>query len=47
MDGHKDMTVKVFTKLGKYTERMEQMKGLENDAAKTQAQIDTLKSVML
>jgi hypothetical protein len=47
MDGHKDVTIKVFTKPGKYTERMEQMKSLENDPAKTKAELDTLKSVML
>lgn len=47
MDGHKDMTVKVFTNLAKYTERLEQMKALEKDEAKTQAVLVTLKSVVL
>lgn len=47
MDGHKDLTVKVFTSLSKYTERLEQMKALENEEAKTGAVIATLKSVML
>lgn len=47
LDGHKDVTIKIFTKLPKYLERLEQLKALENDPAKTQAVIATLKSVML
>lgn len=47
LDGHKDLTVKIFTNLPKYTARLEQMKDLENDAAKTGAVLATLKSVML
>ncbi|MGN0168142.1 MAG: hypothetical protein ACI4AB_08880 [Acetatifactor sp.] len=47
MDGHKNMTVKIFTSLSKYTERLEQLKGLENDTAKTASVLATLKSVML
>lgn len=47
MDGHKSVTVKIFTDLQKYTERLEQMKGLEQDEAGTQAVMDTLKSVVL
>ena len=47
MDGHKNITVKIFTSLPKYTERLEQMKGLEHDEALTQAVISTLKSVAL
>lgn len=47
MDGHKNMTVKIFTSLPKYTERLEQMKELENDTAKTVSVLATLKSVML
>lgn len=47
LDGHKNITVKVFNNLSRYTERLEQMKTLEDDEAKTQAVIETLKSVML
>lgn len=47
MDGHKDITVKIFTSLSKYTDRLEQMKALEKDEVKTGAVIATLKSVML
>lgn len=47
MDGHKGVTVKIFTNLPKYTERLEQMKALEPEPAKSGAVIDTLKSVAL
>lgn len=47
LDGHKEATVKIFVSLPKYTERLEQMKALEEDESKTSAVIETLKSVML
>lgn len=47
LDGHKDMTIKIFKDLSKYTERLEQMQTLERDEARTQAVLATLKSVML
>lgn len=47
LDGHKNITVKIFNNLSRYTERLEQMKSLEEDEAKTQAVIETLKSVIL
>lgn len=47
VDGHKDVTFKIFTNLAKYTERLEQMKALEDGGEKTQAVIATLKSVAL
>lgn len=47
LDGHKETTVKIFTSLPKYLERLEQMKGLEEEPARTQAVLETLKSVML
>ncbi|MCM1063722.1 MAG: hypothetical protein NC420_04470 [Eubacterium sp.] len=47
MDGLKDVTVKVFTDLNKYTERLEQMNGLEADEDRTAAVMATLKSVVL
>lgn len=47
MDGHRDVTVKVFKNLQKYTERLEQMKALEAEPARSQAVINTLKSVVL
>lgn len=47
LDGHKEATVKVFASLPKYLERLDQMKALEEEEAKTTAVIETLKSVML
>lgn len=47
LDGHKEVTVKIFTDLKKYTERMGQMASLEENSEKTSAIVDTLKSVML
>lgn len=47
LDGLKDVTVKVFTDLKKYTNRLEQMKELETDEGRTEAVIATLKSVAL
>lgn len=46
-DGHGEATVKIFTSLPKYTERLEQMKSLEENRAKTQALVQTIKSVIL
>lgn len=46
-DGHKEVTVKVFNNLSKYIERLSQMNALEADEEKSQAIIETLKSVML
>lgn len=47
MDGHKDITVKIFTSLSKYTQRLEQLKSLDEEEERTQAVTNTLKSVML
>lgn len=47
LDGHKETTVKIFVSLSKYTERLEQMKTLEDEEPRTQAVLETLKSVML
>lgn len=47
MDGHKNVSVKIFTNLTKYTGRLEQMKDLEPKETMTQAVIATLKSVAL
>lgn len=47
MDGLKDVTVKVFTDLKKYVERLDQMKGLEAEETRTEAVVTTLKSVAL
>ena len=47
MDGHKDVTVKIFHNLTKYTDRLEQLKALETDTSATQAVLSTLKSVAL
>ena len=47
LDGHKDATVKIFVSLPKYLERLEQMKMLADEGPRTQAVLETLKSVML
>ena len=47
MDGHQGIGVKVFTNLSKYTERLEQMKALEEDEVRTNSVLSTLKSVAL
>ncbi len=47
LDGHQNVNVKIFTNLSKYTERLEQMKVLEEEAERTQAILATLKSVAL
>lgn len=47
LDGQKDVTIKIFNDLSRYTERLDQMASLEKDEAKTQAVIATLKSVSL
>lgn len=47
LDGHKDATVKIFVSLPKYLERLEQMKMLADEGTRTQAVLETLKSVML
>lgn len=47
LDGHKDVTVKIFKSLQKYTDRLEQMKALDAEAARSQAIVGTLKSVAL
>lgn len=46
-DGHKEVTVKIFTDLNKYIERLGQMISLEESSEKTAAIIETLKSVSL
>lgn len=47
LDGHGDVTVKIFTDLSKYTARLDQMRELSPDESKTRAVIETLKSVAL
>lgn len=47
LDGHQGVTVKIFTSLPKYTERLDQMRELEPEDGRTQAVIATLKSVAL
>lgn len=47
LDGHKEVTVKIFTDLNKYTERLHQMGSLEENPERTAAVIATLKSVAL
>ena len=47
MDGHKNVTVKIFTNLSRYTERLEQMKALDAAEKETAAVTATLKSVAL
>ena len=47
LDGHKNVTVKIFTNLTRYTERLEQMKELTSEENETEAVIATLKNVAL
>lgn len=47
MDGHQGVTVKIFTNLSKYLERLEQMKALDPEEGRTGAILATLKSVAL
>lgn len=47
LDGHKGVTVKIFTILPKYTERLTQMQALEPDEAVTRSIVSTLKNVAL
>lgn len=46
-DGHKNVTVKIFTDLSKYTARMEQMKDLKPEETLTQSVIATIKNIAL
>lgn len=46
-DGHEEATVKIFKSLPKYKERLEQMNRLEENGARTQALVQTIKSVIL
>lgn len=46
-DGHKNVTVKIFTDLDKYTERLRQMQTLEAETDNTEVIVQTLKSVVL
>ena len=48
LDGHKEVTVKVFTDLKKYIDRLDQINELEEkNHDKTVAVLDTLRNVML
>lgn len=47
LDGHSHVTVKIFTDLRKYIDRLEQMKSLEAEESRTEAVVATLKSVAL
>ena len=46
-DGHKNVTVKIFTNLEKYTERLKQLQALETGEGSTEGIAQTLKSVVL
>lgn len=47
MDGHKNVSVKIFTDLNKYLERIDQLNQLERDVDTSMAIAETLKSVAL
>jgi len=47
VDGYKEVSVKIFSDLGKYMERLEQLKELDTDETHTQGIMKTLKSVSL
>ncbi len=46
-EGHKNLTVKIFTDLSRYTERLEQMRYLEPEEERTAAVVSMLKSISL
>lgn len=46
-DGHKNVTVKIFTELEKYKERLRQLQTLETEGGNTEGIVQTLKSVVL
>ena len=46
-DGHKNMTVKIFNDIGKYTARLEQLKALDSAGSNTESILETLKNVSL
>ena len=46
-DGHKNVTVKIFTELEKYKERLRQLQTLETEQGSTEGIVQTLKSVVL
>lgn len=47
VDNYRDTSIKVFSDLKKYTERLEQLKELDADEGNTQGILNTLKSVAL
>lgn len=47
VDGYKEVSVKIFSDMSKYTERLEQLKELDTDETNTRGIINTLKSVSL
>ncbi len=47
VDHYKEVSVKIFSDIGKYTERLEQLKQLDTDETNTQGIINILKSVAL
>ena len=46
-DGFKDVSIKIFTDLKKYTDRLDQLQELETDETNTKGILATLKSVSL
>lgn len=46
-EGHKSVTVKIFTSLARYTERLDQMQHLEPEEERTAAILSMLKSISL
>lgn len=46
-DSHKNVTVKIFTDLEKYAERLGQLQALETELGSTEGIVQTLKSVVL
>lgn len=46
-DGHKNVTVKIFTDLEKYRERLTQLQALDKESGTTEGIVRTLKSVVL
>ncbi len=46
-ENYKNVSIKIFTDLGKYTERLKQLRGLETEESNTAGIVQTLKSIVL
>lgn len=47
LDGHKDLTIKIFTQLNKYLDRLDQMQELEQNESQTIGILESVKNITL